>query len=152
LTREDVESYLHEHIPLSLAMGARVLDATPEGVVLAAPLEPNLNHRETAFGGSVAALAILAGWTLMHLRLRGAGVPAHTVVQTSEIRYLVPIEAPFEARARPPAPATWERFVGAMRRRGRARVRLEVEVRSRGALVATLQGAYVSFGGSLPTG
>ena len=140
-----MESYLHEHIPLSLAMKARVVEATPEGVTLAAPLEPNLNHRETAFGGSVAALAILAGWTLMHVLLRDAGIPAHTVIQTSEIRYLAPIEAPFEARARPPASTGWRRYLAALERRGRARVRLQVDVRSGGALVATLEGAYVSF-------
>ncbi|MCG6955615.1 MAG: thioesterase domain-containing protein [Gemmatimonadetes bacterium] len=141
-----MEAYLHEHIPLSLAMETRVVEATSAGVTLGAPLEPNVNHRETAFGGSVAALAILAGWSLMHLLLGNEGIPAHTVIQTSEIRYLAPIAAPFEARARPPASAAWQRFLAALKRKGRGRVRLEVEVRSGGTVVATLEGAYVSFG------
>jgi len=126
-------------------MEARVVEATLEGVTITAPLEPNLNHRDTAFGGSVAALTILAGWALMHLLLLDAGIPAHTVIQTSEVRYLAPIEASFEARAHPPAPAAWQRFLRALRRRGRGRVRVEVAVRSGGPVVATLEGAYVSF-------
>lgn len=126
-------------------MEARVVDATPERVTVAAPLAPNLNHRDTAFGGSVAALAILAGWTLVHVRLRDAGIAAHTVIQTSEVRYLAPIEAPFEAEARPPAPTAWKRFLATLKRRGRGRVHLQVGVRSDGAVVATLEGAYVSF-------
>ena len=79
-----VEAYLHEHIPLSAAMGTRVVRADPAEVRLEAPLEPNLNHRATAFGGSVAALAILAGWTVVHLRLRTEGVEARTVIQRSD--------------------------------------------------------------------
>ena len=83
-----VERYLHDHIPLSAAMGARVLSAIPEGVVLQAPLEPNLNHRDTDFGGSVAAMAVLAGWTLVHIRLRAEGMEARTVIQRSDVTYL----------------------------------------------------------------
>jgi thioesterase domain-containing protein len=147
-----VEAYLHEHIPLSLAMRARVVEATPEGITLAAPLEPNLNHHETAFGGSVAALSILAGWALVDLLLRDAGIPAHTVIQSSEIRYLAPVQAPFEARALPPDRTAWRRFLATLQRRGRGRVRLEVDVRSGGAVVATVKGAYVSFGQPHPRG
>ena len=48
----EVQTYLHDHIPLSAAMGAGVSQADTEIVRLSAPLEPNLNHRATAFGGS----------------------------------------------------------------------------------------------------
>ena len=140
-----MEAYLHEHIPVSAAMGTRVVQATPEGVVLAAPLAPNVNHRDTAFGGSVAALAILAGWTLVHLRLHEEGIHARTVIQTTHMRYLVPVEDAFEAHATPPSERAWHRFLAALERRRRGRVRLQVEVRCFGQLVATLEGAYVAM-------
>ena len=139
------EEYLHDHIPLSGAMGAVVLEAGPGGVVLEAPLAPNLNHRATAFGGSVSALAILAGWALVHLRLRDQGIRTRTVVQRSDVAYLKPVEAPFQARASVPVPDAWARFVKSLRRRGRGRGRVRVEVTSAGVGVATLDGDYVAF-------
>ena len=66
---DQLERYLHEHIPLSKAMGVSVLSVGEEAVTLRAPLAPNINHRETVFGGSASALAILAAWSLLHTRL-----------------------------------------------------------------------------------
>ncbi|MFB3040360.1 MAG: YiiD C-terminal domain-containing protein, partial [Candidatus Poribacteria bacterium] len=64
-----LEEYLHEHIPLSKAIGVKVVEADSAGVTLSAPLAPNINHRETVFGGSASAVAILAAWTLLYVRL-----------------------------------------------------------------------------------
>jgi thioesterase domain-containing protein len=138
---------VREHIPLSAAMGMRVLEAGPERVRLRAPLEPNLNHRSTAFGGSVAALAILAGWALVHVRLLGEGVRARTVIQESAVRYDAPVHDAFEAVCEPPAPADWARFTRALSRRGKGRVRVGVAVESGGHAVATLHAAYVALAG-----
>jgi thioesterase domain-containing protein len=95
----------------------------------------------------VAALALLAGWMLVDVRLRDAGVGAHTVVQTSDVRFLAPAEASLEATAVPPEEEAWRRFTKTLSKRGRARVRLTVEVRSGGVHVATLAGAYVALTG-----
>src|SRR6266540_3523639 len=51
-----LQKYLHDHIPLSKAMDVEVVEATDDGVTLAAPLAPNINHRETVFGGSASAV------------------------------------------------------------------------------------------------
>lgn len=147
MSGRDVEAYLHAHIPLSAAMGVRVREASPERVVLAAPLEPNLNHQSTAFGGSVAALAILAGWTLIHLRLDAAGAPSRTVVQKSHVDFRAHVDGPFEAVAEAPDTAAWKRFLKTLERRGRARVRVRVGVTEEGSERAVLEAAYVSFAG-----
>ena len=73
-TPAQLQLYLHQHIPLSAAMQVRVLAATPDEVLLQAPLAPNINHRETVFGGSASALAILAAWSLVHTRMRAQGL------------------------------------------------------------------------------
>ncbi len=139
------EVRLREEIPLSGAMGTRVVEATNEGVVLSAPLEPNMNHRATAFGGSVSALALLAGWMLVDLRLGEADHHAHTVVQSSDVRFLLPARETFEAHATVPDDDAWLRFVRTLERKRRARLRLQVEVRCGAALVATVDAAYVSL-------
>lgn len=68
-----VEHYLHEHIPITRAMGLKVTAYDGDSVRLWAPLEPNLNHRNTAFGGSLSTLGILAGWSLLHVKMQEAG-------------------------------------------------------------------------------
>ena len=55
-----LEEYLRERIPLSRAMAVEVRAADATGVELYAPLAPNINHRDTVFGGSASAVAILA--------------------------------------------------------------------------------------------
>ncbi len=45
-------SYLLAHIPLTGAMGVTVDRAGPDEVVLAAPLDPNVNVHGTVFGGA----------------------------------------------------------------------------------------------------
>lgn len=129
-------------------MGVKVLEATRARVVLEAPLEPNLNHRSTAFGGSVTAVATLAGWTLTDLGLRADGRRARTVIRSSEIRYDAPIHGPFRAVCSAPDPADWARMLRALDRRGRGRIVVPVEVVAGGAVVGTFEGAYVALAGS----
>jgi thioesterase domain-containing protein len=59
----ELQRYLHERIPLSRAMAVEVRAATAEGVEIYAPLAPNINHRDTVFGGSASAVAILTTWS-----------------------------------------------------------------------------------------
>ena len=89
--RQDLEAVLREEIPLTQAMGLRVAEASLARVVLAAPLEPNHNHKRTAFGGSLYSLAVLAGWSLLWIRLRDAGLDGHVVIAKSEAEYLRPV-------------------------------------------------------------
>ncbi len=142
---EALLAYLHEHIPLSARMGTRIVEAGPRGVLLEAPLEPNLNHRETAFGGSVAALAILAGWTLVHLRLRAEGIEARTVIQRGDVSFHEPVEEAFRAHALPPDPSTWSRFLRTLARRRKGRVTVRVDVLCGGRAVGGMNAAYVSL-------
>src|SRR3989344_2448014 len=62
-------------------MEVTVVEASPHQVVLSAPLAPNINHRETVFGGSASAVAILAAWSMLHLRLSAEGLGSRLVVQ-----------------------------------------------------------------------
>lgn len=140
-----VQRYLHEHIPLSRHLGARVLEAGPTAVRLAAPLAPNLNHRGTAFGGSLSALAILSGWTWVFVNLRAEGFDGRIVIQSSSVDYLSPAEADFEAVCRAPSPERWRHFRETLEQRGRGRIELEADLTVGGRLVATFRGRYVGM-------
>jgi hypothetical protein len=55
MSSDAVEAYLRQHIPISHAMGIRVVQADLQRVALSAPLEPNLNHRSAVDGAIVAS-------------------------------------------------------------------------------------------------
>lgn len=132
---------------MAAAMGTTVREATLESVVLAVPLGPNTNLHATAFGGSVAAQGILAGWTLVHVRLETEGIPANTVIQWTEIDYLHPIHHDFEVHTLPVETRAWDRLFRSIARWGRGRVRVASEVRCQGVLAAHVTGDYVALDG-----
>jgi thioesterase domain-containing protein len=115
-TATSLERSLHERIPLSQAMGLRVRVATPDGVTVQAPLAPNVNHSGTVFGGSAAAVGVLAAWSLVEVRLKAAGVAGRIVIRRSEMDFLRPIGGEFEATASSPDDDAWERLLFTLRR------------------------------------
>ena len=140
-----VERYLHTHIPVTRAMKVAVTRIDAAGVRLAAPLAPNINHRHTAFGGSVSTLAILSAWTLLHTRLRVASSPSRIVIQRNSVEYLRPLHGDFEAFCAAPEPHRWERFKAGLARRGLARIILHAEIFGEGELAGRFEGAYVAL-------
>ena len=143
-TPAELEAYLHEHIPLTRAMHARVVAVTHDHARLAAPLAPNINHRDTVFGGSAAALATLAAWSLLHARLVAARLPCRLVIQRNSMDYDQPIPDAFVATARLADPDDWARFERTLRRRGRARITAQAELHCRDRPVARFEGEFVA--------
>lgn len=142
----ELQNYLYEHIPLSKAMGMQVISIQSEQVVLAAPLAPNINHQDTVFGGSSAAVATLAAWSLLHLRLADAGMPSRVVIQKSNMDYLVPIGGDFTATASLAAAADWSGFLHTLGRRGVARIAVGTVLDFRGRQAGIFHGEFVAFG------
>lgn len=145
-TRE-LERYLHEHIPLSRAMAVTVVTATPQEVCLAAPLAPNINHRDTVFGGSAAALAMLAAWSLLHVRLEAEGRAARLVIQRNTMEYERPIPGDFIARARLAETQSWAQFSRLLARRGKARIGVAAALEYAGQVAGRLHGEFVALAG-----
>jgi thioesterase domain-containing protein len=146
MSATDVERYLHEHIPLSKAMAVTVVSVEPDEVVLRAPLAPNINHRETVFGGSASALAILAAWSLLHARLRSEGVPSRLVIQRNTMEYERPIPGDFTARASLERPEHWQQFTRMLARKGKARITVCSVLEHAGQAVGRLTGEFVALG------
>jgi thioesterase domain-containing protein len=130
-------------------MGVRVRSATAARVELLAPLAPNVNHRESVFGGSAAALATLAAWGLLYVRMRPLDPQARLVIQRNTMRYGQPITADFTAVSTAPAEAAWKRFVETLRRHGRARIGLTATLFQEERSVAAFEGDFAAI--SRPT-
>jgi thioesterase domain-containing protein len=137
---------LRRDMPITRALGLRVVGTEGGGLVLNSPLAPNINHKGTAFAGSLNATATLAGWGTIWLLLREHGIRSHVVIQDSTVHYVRPVTGDFTARCRPPSPGAAERLVNAVKRRGRGRIELDVLVADASGDAVRFHGRYVAFG------
>ncbi|MCF4995501.1 thioesterase [Pseudomonas syringae] len=124
-----LEAVLHHDIPLTRDMGLNVLDWHDQQLRLHLPLEANVNHKSTMFGGSLYCGAVLAGWGWLHLRLKEEGIDdGHIVIQEGQISYPLPVTGDAIAICRAPGAQVWATFLKTYRRYGRARLTLHTRV------------------------
>ena len=138
----DAEKYFHEQIPITRAMGVRVVAHDENGLVIEAPVALNSNHLGTAFGGSINAVATLAAYGLLWLELRGHD--AHVVVAESSIRFLRPVRETIRAICLRPDPEEWTAFQTTFGDKGKARIALRVQVVEAEETAAEFDGIFVA--------
>ena len=144
-TDESLEAYIHRQIPITAHMGVRIIDASINRVELAAPLAPNINHRETVFGGSAAAVATLAAWTLVLVRMRNEEISGRLVIAKNSMEYAKPITADFTAVASADQLEGWDRFMAGVTRKGRGRLQAMSHLFLDGRQVAEFEGHFVAI-------
>src|SRR3954471_1400745 len=118
------EKFLHEQIPITRAMGLRVVAHDDAGFTIEAPVALNSNHLRTAFGGSINAVATLAAYGFLWMELNDASV--HVVVAESSIRFLRPVRETIRAVCRRPAPDELAAFRAQFAAKGKGRISLRV--------------------------
>jgi len=129
-----LESILHHDIPLTREMGLKVLAWQHGQLQLHLPLQANINHKSTMFGGSLYCGAVLAGWGWLHLSLREEGIEdGHIVIQEGQISYPLPVTQDATVHCMAPEEKVWKRFVATYKRYGRARLSLETWVVNEGS-------------------
>jgi len=130
---EHLQQVLHHDIPLTAQMQMQVLSWQAHTLRLRLPLEPNVNHKSTMFGGSLYCGAVLAGWGWLYLSLREAGIEdGHIVIQEGQISYPQAVRGAGIAHCEMPEPAVWQRFITTYQRRGRARITLTTRITNEG--------------------
>ena len=140
-----LEDLLTRRIPLGGAMGVTVARLDDWGIELAAPLAPNVNDKGTAFGGALASLMILAGWSLPRLLLRHAGIQAELVIGDCKVQFLEPVRSDFQARCPWPQVPARERFIARLGARGKGRLELAPEIVAGGRVAARLEARYAAI-------
>ena len=136
------EKFLHEQIPITRAMGLRVVANDETGFTVEAPVALNSNHLRTAFGGSINAVATLAGYGFLWMELNEAA--AHVVVAESSIRFLRPVRETIRATCVRPDASTLATFRAQFAEKRKARITLRVNVTEAGETAAEFQGCFVA--------
>ena len=149
-TPETLTAYLHDHIPLTGAMALTATAVSWTRVDLHAAIGPNLNHNRTAFGGSLASALTMAGWSMVHNRLRTCGFYARNprtqlVVSRSETRYLHPTAEDFTVTCEYDDPKAWDHFIELLTRKGRGKLRLTAYAGPEKKPLCIFKAAYVAI-------
>lgn len=139
-----LERYMQRTIPLVGQMQVRVAAYGSTGLTLTAPLAPNINHEQTAFGGSLASLATLACWGYLWLLLEDE-TDMHMVVNEAHIHYLKPVTTTLSVECSSPGDEIREKFLDTLKRRGKARIELKAMMLQDGAVCAEYLGSFVAY-------
>ena len=126
-------------------MEVKAVEASQNKVILKAPLPPNINHRDTVFGGSVSALAILSAWTLVHFRLHQEGLNCRVVIQKNTMSYDKPILSEFEAICILDDNAKWQKFIKILSNKKKSRIVLSSCLECKGEKVGYFEGTLVAI-------
>ena len=142
LTKQ-IQKLFYSKIPITRAMGVKVEDYDGQRLVLSAPLEANVNHLGTAFGGSLNALAILSGYGLLWLELQN--IECHIVIRESTISYERPVKGEIRAICVSPGAEALAEFKQTFHQNGKARIALSATSDSEGITAVRFPGTFVAL-------
>ena len=138
-------AWLKGQIPIINHMGFTPLEWDGSTLRMGAQLEPNVNDKGTGFGGSLATVATLCGWSIVTLHLRDLGRDDDVVIKESHLEYFRPITSDFTAETTLPAADDLEMFDARMSEKGRARMELVIEINQGNETALRLTGTYVAM-------
>jgi thioesterase domain-containing protein len=138
----EIEEFFHQQIPLTRAMALHVEAYDGVQLVLTAPIEVNHNHLGTAFGGSLAAMGMVAGYGLVWLMLGKR--EGHVVVRDASINFRRPVRGLIRAVCRRPNEAAVADFLSKFANERNAHLRLEVTIQHDGRDAVQFEGTFVA--------
>lgn len=145
MDKHEFEEFLHKKIPITKSMGFSVIEFTPSRVKISAKLEPNINHKGTAFGGSINCLMVVCGWAMVFINTKEIDPNAHIVIKKSSINYLLPIKEDFIAECNLSDEESKRKFFEMYTKHKKGRLDLKVSCYNQDSLLAEFQGQYVAF-------
>ena len=114
-----------------------------KGLVLKVPLAGNANPKGTAFAGTINSLTTLAGWGSIWLLLKELDINGYVVIQNSQISYLRSVADDFAALCHRPSQDEVDRLEQSLRKKGKARLELKVEIWQEDGVAVEFKGRYV---------
>lgn len=145
----EFQQLLYEQIPITEKMGLKVIEFKPYSVKILAMLEPNLNHKCTAFGGSISSLMTVCGWGAVFANVKDSYPDSHIVIQRGNIEYVSSIDKDFIAECTIEKQEEMRKLLLTYERFGRARITLDVYCRDGSKLLSKFQGQYAVLSGHI---
>lgn len=107
------------------------------------PLDKNINHRGSAFGGSIDSLFLTTGWAFIRFLVDHYTPTPIIVGSRGETKFIKPILKDFEASLVIPPKQEIDRFLTTFDRFGRARITTQAVIELDGEVCAEFEGDFV---------
>lgn len=137
-----LSEFFETHLPITQFMKMDVENYDGKTLILHAPLGPNINDKQTAFGGSLYNASVMACWGMAHLKTLEANIKCNQVVTKGAIEYLAPVHGDIRAICQSPSPDVIEQFIAQFKQKGRARITLNATIECSGKLAVKFEGTY----------
>ena len=122
-----LQEKIHQAIPLSEAMGYRIVELNSTGIIVEGPLDMNVNIHGTGFAGSIYSLGILSAWALVYHVLDDYYLDAELVIARADIKYRAPVRGAIRRECQLSSKQL-QTFIDALHKNNRARIEAEVNV------------------------
>lgn len=105
-----IQKIIEDEIPIVKSMGVKFIDFGHDSCIISVPLEPNHNHKNTVFGGSLYSVCTSACYGILFaLQLEDKLEHLDLVIGEGSIRYIKPVDKDFKVRAELNS-ADWKRL------------------------------------------
>lgn len=122
---EKLKQFFLDHLPITQFMGLEVESYDGDTLILTAPLEPNINDKQTAFGGSLYNTAVMACWGMIYLKTQEKNIDCNQVVAEGSVKYIAPVNGRIRAICHAPSEEALAVFFENFDLKGRAKITLE---------------------------
>lgn len=143
MTKEEAQQYIETNIPITKAMGMTINALSRREVRLGAPINLNINHRGSAFGGSIDSLFLTTGWAFIRFLIDHYQPTPIIVGSRGTTNFIKPVLDDFEASLEMPEDAAIDKFLATFDRFGKARITARATIYQNGELCAEFEGDYV---------
>jgi thioesterase domain-containing protein len=138
---------MQAHLPIAKELGICVNSYDADCLVLTAPLEPNINDKLTAFGGSIYCVCVMSCWGMVYLKAKEHGLLSPSiVVSKGQIDYLQPVAGQIRASCQLNDTNQFDDFFKTYDTRGRAKITLKASVMDKGKEAVQFTGHYALLG------
>ncbi|MFW3327526.1 thioesterase domain-containing protein, partial [Aliarcobacter butzleri] len=139
-----LENKLHNEIPLTKFMDLKITKYDEKELITIAPLNKNINDKGTAFGGSLATLTIISGWSICWLISKELEINSENIVVIkNEHSYRKPVTKELICHTKRPTKDEIENLKNKLLLKKSASIKISSQIIEDGEVCVDFTGYYV---------
>ncbi|MBF7070662.1 thioesterase domain-containing protein [Aliarcobacter butzleri] len=139
-----LENKLHNEIPLTKFMDLKITKHDEKELITIAPLNKNINDKGTAFGGSLATLTIISGWSICWLISKELEINSENIVVIkNEHSYRKPVTKELICHTKRPTKDEIENLKNKLLLKKSASIKISSQIIEDGEICVDFTGYYV---------
>lgn len=139
-----LENKLHNEIPLTKFMDLKITKHDEKELITIAPLNKNINDKDTAFGGSLATLTIISGWSICWLISKELEINSENIVVIkNEHSYRKPVTKELICHKKRPTKDEIENLKNKLLLKKSASIKISSQIIEDGEICVDFTGYYV---------